>query len=632
MESLTNLVWFVPLFPLIGFLVLSFGGAKLLTERQIGWMASGLVGLSFLAAVVQFWGLLSLDGQDRLVTETLFTWIPVGGLDVDVSFLVDPLSVTMILFITGVGTLIHIYALSYMHGDKDFGRFFSYLNLFIFAMTILVLADNLLLSFLGWEGVGVCSYLLISFWYTDRQNASAGTKAFITNRVGDFGFMLAMFFAFFAFGSLGWEEMFETVQNNPVAASTVSVVVLCLMLGAAGKSAQIPLQVWLPDAMAGPTPVSALIHAATMVTAGVYLLVRVGPLLEASWAWVPELILWVGMATAIYAASVAMAQTDIKRVLAYSTVSQLGFMFVAIGVGAPVAALFHMITHAFFKALLFLGAGSVTHAVDGEKDINKHGGLAKYLPVTTIVFLAGWLAIAGVPPFSGFWSKDEILGGVWNQNRLAFALLLLASMMTAFYMSRLVFKVFFGKERLESQTTPHESPRGMLAPLGILAACAVLAGILNLPFAKSVHFLEHWLEPSLEGGFVSHLNFGGGTKWIIAILATAGALGGIWLARAIYLQGKLRAGLLESKFLFRAWYVNDSVTEFVGGPGRKIFEATASFDAKAIDGSVMGVASSAQKMGSIARLIQTGKVRTYALWLALGAVGLLAYFLARAGF
>ena len=483
MESLTNFVWLVPLAPLVGFSILVLRPEKLafnksFSEKQVGWLATSFIGLSFVGAILQFVALLRLDGHSRSVTETLYSWVPVGGLDVDIGFLIDPLSVTMILFITGVGTVIHIYATYYMHGDRDYRRFFAYLNLFIFAMVILVLGDNLLLSFLGWEGVGACSYFLISFWFDKRENASAGTKAFITNRVGDFGFMIAIFFTFFAFGSLNWQEIFHTLEGNEIAASTISVIVLCLMLGAAGKSAQLPLQVWLPNAMAGPTPVSALIHAATMVTAGVYLLVRAGPLLELSWDWVTEVILWVGLATAIIAALSAFAQTDIKRVLAYSTISQLGFMFVAIGAGAPVAAIFHMITHAFFKALLFLAAGSVVHSVNGEQDIRKHGGLAKYLPITAPVFLVGWLAIAGVPPFSGFWSKDEILAGVWNHNRLAWALLLLASAMTAFYMSRLIFKVFFGKENWSLNgggangggAKPHESERGVTLPLIVLAA------------------------------------------------------------------------------------------------------------------------------------------------------------------
>ncbi len=636
-EALTNTVWFLPLAPLVGFLVLVFGFDKVfdsrnsqknVPEKRIGWLASGFVITAFVFAVLQFVALLSLDGHDRAVTKTLYSWIPVGSLKVDISFLVDPLSVTMILFITGVGALIHIYAVYYMHGDKDYRRFFSYLNLFVFSMIILVMADNLLLSFLGWEGVGVCSYFLISFWFDKRENASAGSKAFITNRVGDFGFMLAIFFTFQAFGSLGWQDISHGASS--ATASTVSIIVLLLMLGAAGKSAQIPLQVWLPNAMAGPTPVSALIHAATMVTAGVYLLVRVSPLLEASYDWVPQVIMWIGLVTALVAALSAMAQTDIKRVLAYSTISQLGFMFVAIGAGAPVAAIFHMITHAFFKALLFLGAGSVTHAMDGEQDINKMGGLSKHLRYTTPLFLVGWLAISGVPPFSGFWSKDEILAGVYNNNRFAYVLLLLAAGVTGFYMTRLVLKVFFGKPNYTH--TPHESGKGILLPLYGLAALAIVAGILNLPFSKDLLVLEHWLEPALEGGFVKHLSFGGGTQWVLGILSII--VGGLAMFLAFRIYHSNRFGsiqkVVEHQFFYKAWHIDQALTSFVGGKGNRMFQKAADFDTKVVDGTVMGVASNTKKLGGVVRLFQTGKIRSYALWVTLGAVALLVYFLIRA--
>ena len=636
MEALTNIVWFMPFAPLVGFGLLALRADKKLfgsgpeSRKKVGWLATGFVGISFVFAVLQFIALVLTDGHDRSIVETLYSWVPVGGLKVDVSFLIDPLSVTMVLFITGVGTLIHIYANYYMRDDPDYTRFFAYLNLFIFSMIVLVMADNLLLSFLGWEGVGVCSYFLISFWFDKNTNASAGSKAFITNRVGDFGFLLAIFFTFQAFGVLSWRDIFHTLETNPVAASTASVIVLLLMLGAAGKSAQLPLQVWLPDAMAGPTPVSALIHAATMVTAGVYLLVRVGPLLAASYSWVPEVILWIGLATAIIAALSAMAQTDIKRVLAYSTISQLGFMFVAIGAAAPVAAIFHMITHAFFKALLFLSAGSVVHAVGGEQDINKMGGLAAKLRFTTPVFLIGWLAISGVPPLSGFWSKDEILAGVWNHNRLAWLLLLFAATLTAFYMTRLVIKVFAGKPNYSGD--PHESGKGILIPLFILSGLAAVAGILNLPFTSSLLFLEHWLEPSLENGFVEHLAFGGGTQWVLAIISIVVGGIGIWLA--YYLFGKKSspwlANFVERPFFKQSFGIDKMLTTFVGGKGSRLFQKTADFDSKVVDGTVMGIAGGTAKMGGLVRRMQTGKIRSYALWLALGAAGLLVYFLIRA--
>ena len=623
----------MPLAPLVGFLFLAFRLDKIFLkeEKQVGWLATGFVVVSFIFAVLQFIALLSINGSNRSITETLYSWVPVGSLKVNVGFLIDPLSVTMILFITGIGTLIHIYSTYYMKGDRDYSRFFAYLNLFIFSMIILVMADNLLLSFLGWEGVGVCSYFLISFWFDKNSNASAGTKAFITNRVGDFGFMLAIFFTFQAFGVLSWRDIFHTLETQPIAASTASVIILFLMLGAAGKSAQLPLQVWLPDAMAGPTPVSALIHAATMVTAGVYLLVRVGPLLEASYSWVPEVIMWIGLATAIIAALSAMAQVDIKRVLAYSTISQLGFMFVAIGVGAPVAAIFHMVTHAFFKALLFLGAGSVTKAVNGERDINKMGGLSKYLRFTTPVFLIGWLAISGVPPLAGFWSKDEILAGVWNSNRLAWLLLLLASALTAFYMTRLVVKVFFVKEKSAYTETPHEPSNGILTPLFVLAGCSILAGLLNLPFANSLLFLEHWLEPSLENGFINHLTFGGTIKWILAILSVIAGMAGIWLGYWLFyrVRNPQLAERLEGSFFSRALHIDDILTSFVGGKGNQIFQKTADFDTEVVDGTVMGVAYKTEKLGRLVRYIQTGKIRSYALLLTLGTVAFLIYFLLR---
>ncbi|MCY4035848.1 MAG: NADH-quinone oxidoreductase subunit L, partial [bacterium] len=398
----------------------------------------------------------------------------------DIGFLADPLSITMALFVTGVGALIHLYSIGYMHGDEGFSRFFTYLNLFAFSMLMLVLGDNLLLAFLGWEGVGACSYLLISFWFGDEANASAGKKAFVTNRVGDWGFLVAMFLAFLTFGSLQYGEIFFEIESNGVAAGTASAIVVLLLVGAAGKSAQFPLHIWLPDAMAGPTPVSALIHAATMVTAGVYLLTRMNPVIAEAHGWVPDLIMWVGLGTALMAATIAVAQNDIKKVLAYSTVSQLGFMFVAVGSGAYVAAVFHMVTHAFFKALLFLGAGSVIHGMDGDQDLRRYGGLARLLPITSMTFVAGWLAIAGVPPFSGFWSKDEILAYAYGENKVLWLLLLATAVLTAFYMTRLVLMAFFGPRRWTEgadeqaeagdgeqplpRRHPHESPWTMTAP------------------------------------------------------------------------------------------------------------------------------------------------------------------------
>ena len=626
-----RLVWLIPLMPLVGFALLLIGGRRM-GEPRAGWLATAATAGSFAASVLVFIGLLGLEGEERSVTFTLFSWVPAGDLSVDVSFLADPLSITMALFITGVSALIHLYSLGYMHGDENFSKFFLYLNLFVFSMLILVLSDNLLLTFLGWEGVGACSYFLISFWFADEANASAGKKAFVTNRVGDFGFMVAIFLTFGAFGTLSYTGIFA--DTSVVTSTTASAIVLLLMLGAAGKSAQFPLYVWLPDAMAGPTPVSALIHAATMVTAGVYLLVRVNPLLAAADGWVLDLLAWVGLATALIAATAAIAQKDIKKVLAYSTISQLGFMFVAVGVGSYTAAIFHMITHAFFKALLFLGSGSVIHAMHEEQDMSRYGGLARFLPVTAVTFGVGWLAIAGVPPFSGFWSKDEILAGAWNNNKLLWALLLFAAMLTAFYMSRAVFMTFFGEKRWgtgSEHEAPHESPPTMLLPLVLLAGLATVAGVINLPFVKSTHFLEKWLEPSFYDNEAT-LGFAGGTKWVLAGVAIVAGLVGIWIAVQFYLKKTAPSKTVELDIFARAWRYDETITKVAGGPGRRAFNEVARFDRRFVDGAVNGVGSLVQAGANWLRQSQTGKVRSYALGIAVGAVILLVYFIARASF
>ena len=446
---MTELVYLVPLLPLLGFITLLVAGRRL-GEPMAGWLATAAIGGSFLAAVGTWVGLIGLDEHDRRVTHTVFEWVPVGDFSVDVGFLVDPLSVAMVLFVTGIGTLIHLYSIGYMHGDANFSKFFLYLNLFAFSMLMLVLGDNLLLTFLGWEGVGACSYFLISFWFEEEANATAGKKAFVTNRVGDWGFMVATFLAFATIGSINYLDIDAAVADHAVSGSVATGLALLIFVGAMGKSAQFPLYLWLPDAMAGPTPVSALIHAATMVTSGVYLLTRINSVLHDA-GWANDVIAWVGVGTALFAATIAVAQNDIKKVLAYSTVSQLGYMILAVGVGAYVAAIFHMITHAFFKALLFLGSGSVIHGMDNDQDMRRYGGLQKLMPITAITFIIGWLAIAGVPPFAGFWSKDEILLSAWDKGGingfLLWGLGLLTAMLTAFYMSRQVFMTFFGRYR-----------------------------------------------------------------------------------------------------------------------------------------------------------------------------------------
>ncbi len=449
-----ELAWLIPAAPLIGFaLILLFG--RVLGEPLAGWLGFGAMGVSFAATVAVFAGLVAEEHSERFFVQTLFEWVPAGNFTVNAGLLVDPLSITMCLFITGVGALIHLYSIGYMHGDPNFSKFFLYLNLFAAAMLVLVLGDNMLMTFLGWEGVGACSYFLISFWFTDPANASAGKKAFVTNRVGDFGFMLAMFLVFTQVGSIQYAEIISWAVEHfgdTAVAGTATAIVLLLLVAAAGKSAQLPLYVWLPDAMAGPTPVSALIHAATMVTSGVYLLTRMNPVLALADGWAVDAVAWVGALTALFAATVAVAQNDIKKVLAYSTVSQLGYLFLAVGVGAYVPAIFHMVTHAFFKALLFLGSGSVIHGLHDEQDMRKMGGLARFMPITSMTFIIGWLAIAGVPPFAGFWSKDEILLYAWNENKILWAIGLVTALLTAFYMTRQVILTFFGRTRFYDPT------------------------------------------------------------------------------------------------------------------------------------------------------------------------------------
>ena len=641
---MTSLVWLIPGFPLIGFTLLLIFGRRL-GEPQAGWLATATVSGSFLSALAVFFGLATKPPEERVYEVTLFEWIPSGELSVGMGFLADPLSIAMALFVTGVGALIHMYAIGYMHGDPKFSKFFLYLNLFVFAMLMLVLGDNLLITFLGWEGVGACSYFLISFWHEEPANATAGKKAFVTNRVGDWGFMVAMFLLFFNIGSLKYSDIFSSViEADALTQTTATGIVVMLFIGAAGKSAQFPLYLWLPDAMAGPTPVSALIHAATMVTSGVYLLTRMNPVLAEAAGWSTDLIWIVGLFTALFAATAAVAQNDIKKVLAYSTVSQLGFMFVAVGSGLYVAAIFHMITHAFFKALLFLGAGSVIHGMHHEQDMRKYGALRKAMPITAFTFIIGWLAIAGIPPFSGFWSKDEVLLAAWNENKIAWVMLLAAAVMTAFYMSRLVFMTFFGEKRWgtseeeahdneteKHEITPHESPVVMWLPLVLLSGLAAIAGLLNLPFSHDTKHLEKWLEPILFGNEV-HVNASGQTKWLLAVIAIIGASVGVIAAIFVYLKNRVAISKIEHTILEDAWRFDSTVSSFMDGPGRRSFEATTWFDQNIIDGAVNGVGKITQRVSTRLRSTQTGLIRSYALGMVIGAVAIIAYFVSRMGF
>ena len=757
----------IPAFPLLGFVTILVFGRRL-GEPGAGWVATLAMGGSFAASIVTFLGLMAEDKEERRFVQTLWEWVPAGDFSVDVGFLVDPLSITMTLFITGVGALIHLYSIGYMHGDENFSKFFLYLNLFAFSMLMLVLGDNMLLTFLGWEGVGACSYFLISFWFTEEANASAGKKAFVTNRVGDWGFMVAMFLLFTTIGSIEYVDIFGNAGE--LSENTATAITVLLLVGAAGKSAQFPLYLWLPDAMAGPTPVSALIHAATMVTSGVYLLTRVNPITAEAAGWSLDLIAWVGAGTALFAATIAVAQNDIKKVLAYSTVSQLGYMILAVGIGAYVAAIFHMITHAFFKALLFLGSGSVIHGMHHDQDMRHYGALRKLMPITSATFIIGWLAIAGVPPFSGFWSKDEILAYAYDVNPALWVVGLITALLTAFYMSRQVFMTFYGEyryadvrpeeiqeiwdnriaaaetavteaeagigaaeegvtkaeeklakaqEKLEQRQAemadvdqsdekavekatknldkaqdgvvkaqesvdevtasiataqaeveaarsnatgvmlaaqaggddlegiteddlpdavrerrefhPHESPWQMTLPLVILSGAAIVAGVMNLPFSKDLHFLEKWLEPSLFGN-KHKLGLSGGELWVLAIIAVVIGAIGIAAAVAIYLQKRIPAERVELPILARGWRYDESVSDFMGGPGRKGFDFVAWFDANIVDGVVNGTGRLVRSVGGEMRSAQSGLVRSYAALVAIGAVGLIAWFLVRTTF
>ena len=633
---MTSSLWLLPAFPLFGAFVLMVFGRRL-GEPRSGWFAAAMPIASFLVAVSVYFDLLSRSSEERNEVVTLFSWIPVGALNIDVALLADPLSITMALFITGIGSLIHLYAIGYMHGDPKFSKFFLYLNLFVFSMLMLVLGENLLVTFLGWEGVGVCSYFLISFWHTRDSAAVAGKKAFVTNRIGDFGVMTAMFLAFSTIGSVSYSSINEAAHSGVIAPVTATAIGLLLFVGACGKSAQLPLYLWLPDAMEGPTPVSALIHAATMVTSGVFLMTRMSPVLHASYEWAPMVIACVGAATALFAATIAVAQNDIKKVLAYSTVSQLGYMFLAVGSGAYVAAIFHMVTHAFFKALLFLGSGSVIHGMHHEQDMRRMGALRKLMPVTAITFIIGWLAIAGVPPFAGFWSKDEILLYVYANNRGLYVVGLITALLTAYYMTRQVIMVFYGEAKWKDHAhdhgahgdfEPHESPKIMLFPLIVLAGLSVVGGAMQLPFSKKLHFLEHWLEPVIEESEANiSKTWAYENKYVLLVIAILIAATGIAAAFAVY--GKKKVKAVEPRVLEQAWFYDAGAAKLVGGPGRAAFNAVAWADSRIVDGAVNGTATLVRTVASQVRKSQNGFTRVYAALMAVGAVALLAWFLFR---
>jgi NADH-quinone oxidoreductase subunit L len=619
-----DVVWLIPALPLAGFvLILLFG--RRLGDPKAGYLATLMCGGAFVVAVGAFFELLSKSAEERRHISKVFTWVPVGSLHVDLAFLADPLSITMCLFVTGIGTLIHLYAIGYMHGDPRFSKFFLYLNLFALSMLVLVLGENMLVTFLGWEGVGTCSYLLIAFWHERESAAVAGKKAFVTNRVGDWGFMLAMFFAFQATGTLSFIGINDAAGS--ISRSTATAIALFAFIGACGKSAQLPLYVWLPDAMEGPTPVSALIHAATMVTAGVFLMCRMSPILEVSSSYAPTLIAIVGAVTALFAATIAVAQNDIKRVLAYSTISQLGYMFLAVGSGAYTAAIFHMVTHAFFKALLFLGSGSVIHGMHHEQDMRRMGALRKVMPVTAATFIVGWLAIAGVPPFAGFWSKDDILLAAYDKSPVLWAVGLVTALLTAYYMTRQVILVFYGKARwhdaheehgAHGDVQPHESPAIMLIPLVVLAGLSIIGGAINLPFNENSEKLAVWLEPVIG---VHHSET---AKLPLALIATVVAVIGIGLSVMVYAKHKAKP--IEPALLADGWHYDEAVSKFIGGPGRGAFDGVAWADANIVDGAVNGVGRLVRGTAQRIRTVQSGNVRNYAAAIGVGVVLLLSWF------
>ncbi len=639
--------YLMPLLPLAGFVVLAAAGRRL-GDPWAGWLGTATVLGAFVVACIVYAGLLSRPSDHRVFVQTFFTWIPVGGLQVKAAVLIDPLSMTMALFVTGISSLIHLYSIGYMRDDPDYPKFFLYMNLFVASMVLLVLSDNLLFTFVGWEGVGLCSYWLVAFWFERDAAASAGQKAFVYNRLADVAFLIAMFLVFSKTGSLDYQRVFSHLS---ALGGTGTAVALLLFAAAIGKSAQFPLFPWLADAMEGPTPVSALIHAATMVTAGVYLMCRISPVLAMSHA--AQLVVAIlGAGTAFVAATIACAQQDIKKVLAYSTVSQLGYMFLAVGTGAYEAAIFLMVAHAFFKAQLFLGAGSVIHALDGGQDLKKMGNLRRYMALTFVTFLAGWFAIAGIPPLSGFWAKGDILTNAFARYPALWAVGIVTAALTAYYVTRLSTLAFFGDDRWRDllgarphaeqshgadATTashdhagpvPHESPPVMALPLVVLAVLAVAGGVLHLPWHSGWDPLA-WLAP-VFGHTLYNPSQSNGTLWLLEVVDAVVALGAVALAFALWSR-RVEAPSLEPVALRRAYFLDDIYDAVIGRPGQAFARFTATVvEGRVIDGAVNGVGRLARGVGGGLRRVQTGFVRQYALGIVLGVVGLVAWAAVRA--
>jgi NADH-quinone oxidoreductase subunit L len=628
-------LWLIPILPFLGFLLNGLFG-KRLSKPVINIIAVGSVLLSFVWVLKTLNGLGAFSGGlDETYKEHYYTWIQSGTLNISVDFAIDRLTAVMLMVVTGVGTLIHIYSVGYMAHEGGYYRFFAYLNLFMFFMLILVLGANFLVLFVGWEGVGLCSYLLIGFYFLEKFATDAGNKAFIVNRIGDFGFVLAIFLVAIHFGSLDFGTVLAQVKNLPVEASAgiFTTISLLLLVGATGKSAQIPLYVWLPDAMAGPTPVSALIHAATMVTAGVYMIARTSQIYLHS-PWALDIVAIVGLTTAFVAATIGLAQNDIKKVFAYSTVSQLGYMFVGLGVGAFSAGIFHLMTHAFFKALLFLGAGSVIHACSGEQDMRYMGGLRKYTPITMVTRLCGSLAIAGFPFLSGAASKDLILEAAYEHAPWMYWVGVFTAGMTAFYVFRAFFLTFFGEYKgkhaqpahhdpdtahqdTHHHGTPHESPAVMWIPLAILAVLSVVGGFINIP---------RFLEPLFP------LQEGEPARWLEYVAMAAG-LGGIALAYLFYVVSpglpeslansfKGLHNLIYNKYFVDEFYDATVVEPMVDGSRQLLWRVA---DVRLIDGAANGIGSTARGIGGILRRAQSGYIRSYAAWVLAGSILAIAY-------
>ena len=656
-------LWLIPFFPLLGAIINGLLGKRFIkNEKVIGAIGTGMLFLSFLVSCKYFIQLLgdSVKSHQNVIA----SWMSVGKLQVDWGFLLDPLSALMILVVTGVGTLIHLYSIGYMHGEEGFYRYFSYLNLFVFSMLMLVLGNNALVMFVGWEGVGLCSYLLIGYYFEKKSAGDAAKKAFVMNRVGDFGFLLGLFTLFWALGSHGvWTINFVEITENAhllsgdmiLGASVTTVATLCFFLGATGKSAQLPLFTWLPDAMEGPTPVSALIHAATMVTAGVYMIGRMN-LLFAMSPTTMFVVALVGALTAIFAATIGFAQNDIKRVLAYSTVSQLGFMFVAMGVGAFTAGIFHLMTHAFFKACLFLGSGSVIHAMhkalhhahldDDAQDMRNMGGLRKKMPITWATFGISCLAISGLPFFSGFFSKDEILWWTFASTRgskVIWVIVVVAAFMTAFYMFRCLYMTFYGEQKTNPKAKDHvhESPWVITLPLVVLAGLATVGGLIGIPHAIDIAHVGNKLNAFLAPVFHHSQELykieahgSASTEIILMVFSVAIALAGIGFATVMYMKDPSLPGKFTAKFptlhrvVFNKWYVDEIYdTLFVNSTKKLGIFCWKGFDVKVVDGIVNGIAKLVGALSSVLRYTQSGLFTNYALTMVLGTVVMLAIFI-----